>query len=31
MLEVRILGPLEVAVDGELRRLSGRKQRSLLA
>jgi catechol 2,3-dioxygenase-like lactoylglutathione lyase family enzyme len=30
-LEVRILGPLEVAVDGELRRLRGGKQRSLLA
>jgi predicted ATPase/DNA-binding SARP family transcriptional activator len=30
-LEVRILGPLEVVVDGEPRRLGGRKQRSLLA
>jgi predicted ATPase/DNA-binding SARP family transcriptional activator len=30
-LEVRILGPLEVVVDGERRRLGGGKQRSLLA
>src|SRR3954464_8568124 len=31
MLEFRILGPLEVADDGELIQLSGQKQRALLA
>ncbi|HEY7454686.1 MAG TPA: BTAD domain-containing putative transcriptional regulator [Thermoleophilaceae bacterium] len=30
-LEIRILGPLEVVAGGELRRLGGKKQRTLLA
>jgi DNA-binding SARP family transcriptional activator len=31
VLEFRILGPLEVAADGEPLQLSGQKQRALLA